>query len=152
MEISAIGTTKEAGLRTIVVALDADVESLRALDWVQHEFYKPGDILHMVHVCRCMSSPLEVFHGDTPILSFLHSHTCFTRALACNGHCMPVLTSSCWSAGVPGTTLHVADPSPHNESRELASAREFFMGRYPVQAAKHFSKSIIMIEGTCIIT
>ncbi|KAL0046702.1 hypothetical protein WJX82_007872 [Trebouxia sp. C0006] len=42
---------------------------------------------------------------------------------------MPVLTSSYWSAGVPGTTLHVADPSPHNESRELASAREFFMGR-----------------------
>ncbi len=73
MEISAIGTTREAGLRTIVVALDADVESLRALDWVQHEFYKPGDVLHMVHVCRCMSSPLEVFHGDTPILSYLHS-------------------------------------------------------------------------------
>ncbi len=64
MEISPVGTADEAGHRTIVVALDTEVESLRALDWVQNNFYKPGDIVHMVHVCKCMSSPLEVFHGN----------------------------------------------------------------------------------------
>lgn len=93
MEISPVGISDEAGHRTVVVALDTEVDSLRALDWVQDNFHKPGDIVHMVHVCKCMSSPLEVFHG------------------------------------VPGTSLHVADPAPHNESTELASARQFFMGR-----------------------
>ena len=68
MEVSPIVTADEAGHRKIVVALDTDIESLRALDWVQEEFYKPGDIVHMVHVCKCMSAPLEVFHG-TPLLS-----------------------------------------------------------------------------------
>ncbi len=32
-------------------------------------------------------------------------------------------------AGIPGTSLHVPDPAPHNESSELIFAREFFMGR-----------------------
>lgn len=93
MEVSPVGIADESGHRTIVVALDTEVESLRALDWVQDNFYKSGDIVHMVHVCKCMSSPMEVFHG------------------------------------VPGTSLHVPDPAPHNESSELMSARQFFMGR-----------------------
>lgn len=63
MEISPVGAADETGHRTIVVALDTEIESLRALDWVQNNFYKPGDILHMVHVCTCMASPMEVFHG-----------------------------------------------------------------------------------------
>ena len=64
MEILPVGIADEAGHRTVVVALDTEVESLRALDWVQDNFHKPGDIVHMVHVCKCMSSPLEVFHGN----------------------------------------------------------------------------------------
>ena len=64
MEISPVGTADESGHRTIVVALDTEVESLRALDWVQDNFHKPGDVVHLVHVCKCMSAPLEVFHGN----------------------------------------------------------------------------------------
>ena len=63
MEVSPVITADEAGHRTIVVALDTEIESLRALDWVKEQFYKPGDIVHMVHVCKCLSAPLEVFHG-----------------------------------------------------------------------------------------
>lgn len=63
MEVSPVVTADEAGHRTIVVALDTETESLRALDWVTEQFYKPGDIVHMVHVCKCLSAPLEVFHG-----------------------------------------------------------------------------------------
>ena len=64
MEVSPVVAADEVGHRTIVVALDTEVDSLRALDWVQQHFYKPGDIVHMVHVCKCMSAPLEVFHGN----------------------------------------------------------------------------------------
>lgn len=63
MEVSPVITADETGHRTIVVALDTEVESLRALDWVQEHFHRTGDIVHMVHVCKCMSAPLEVFHG-----------------------------------------------------------------------------------------
>lgn len=64
MEISPVGTADDSGHRTIVVALDTELESLRALDWVQDNFHKPGDVVHLVHVCKCMSPPLEVFHGN----------------------------------------------------------------------------------------
>ncbi len=84
MEISPVGTADEAGHRTVVVALDTEVESLRALDWVQDNFHKPGDIVHMVHVCKCMSSPLEVFHGNIPRPSQLAgSLTVNTNCLHC---------------------------------------------------------------------
>jgi len=93
MEVSPIGTSSHSSQRTIVVALTTEPASLRALDWVQHNFWKKGDLIHMVHVCTCLSPSLEIFHG------------------------------------VPGTSLHVPDPQPHNESQELTAAREFFRGR-----------------------
>ena len=42
-----------------------------------------------------------------------------------------------WPAGVPGTSLHVPDPAPHNESSELMSARQFFMGRQAAMLCFH---------------
>lgn len=45
--------------------------------------------------------------------------------------------------GVPGTSLHVADPAPHNESIELVSARKFFMGRYSMHSVSQTPPTLL---------
>ena len=132
MEVSPVGIADESGHRTIVVALDTEVESLRALEWVQDNFYKTGDIVHMVHVCKCMSSPMEVFHGNPSDHWYPAPTWC-----ACKSRVSAWRNLPSWPAGVPGTSLHVPDPAPHNESSELMSARQFFMGRQAAMLCFH---------------
>ena len=37
--------------------------TLGALRWVIDQALRPGDVVHVVHVVKCMVQKLEVYHG-----------------------------------------------------------------------------------------
>ncbi|CAK0786819.1 hypothetical protein CVIRNUC_010033 [Coccomyxa viridis] len=57
-----------ASVRNLVVAVpmplreDPEV-TLGALRWTIDQVYRPGDVMHLVHVIKCLVHKLEVFHG-----------------------------------------------------------------------------------------
>ena len=42
--------------------------TLGALRWTIDQVYRPGDVMHLVHVIKCLVHKLEVFHGNSPEL------------------------------------------------------------------------------------
>lgn len=48
--------------------------TLGALRWAMDHLYRPGDIVHIVHVIKCLVHKLEVFHGE--LLFLPHSSMC----------------------------------------------------------------------------
>ena len=54
--------------------------TLGALRWTIDQVYRPGDVMHLVHVIKCLVHKLEVFHGDRPKL-FSPCLFCSTQAL-----------------------------------------------------------------------
>lgn len=50
--------------RNIVIALDGTDTGFRALDLVFQDFYKARDVVHVVHVVKCMSPQFEIHHGN----------------------------------------------------------------------------------------
>jgi hypothetical protein len=58
----------------VPMPLQEDPEvTLGALRWTMDHLHRPKDIIHIVHVIKCMVHKLEVFHGDC---SFLSSCAC----------------------------------------------------------------------------
>ena len=53
----------------VPMPLQEDPEvTLGALRWAMDHLYRTGDVVHIVHVIKCMVQKLEVFHGDFPSL------------------------------------------------------------------------------------
>ena len=58
----------------VPMPLQEDPEvTLGALRWTMDHVHRPTDVIHIVHVIKCMVHKLEVFHGDC---SFLSSCAC----------------------------------------------------------------------------
>ncbi|CAL5222222.1 g4554 [Coccomyxa viridis] len=54
--------------RNLVVAVPMPVQedpevTLGALRWTMDQLHRPGDVIHIVHVIKCLVHKLEVFHG-----------------------------------------------------------------------------------------
>lgn len=49
--------------RNILVAVDTTDQSLGAMNWAVHEFYKPGDSIHIVHVAKLINPECTIQHG-----------------------------------------------------------------------------------------
>ncbi len=43
--------------------------TLGALRWTMDQLHRPGDVIHIVHVIKCLVHKLEVFHGESALLS-----------------------------------------------------------------------------------
>ena len=110
--------------------------TLGALRWTIDQVYRPGDVMHLVHVVKCLVHKLEVFHGDCPdqILAMPfcsrwevipeRTSPCSTQQSVCS-------TGVSVSAGMPGTTFSFDDPGEaHHESEDVARAKAFLQRRY----------------------
>ncbi|BDA49922.1 hypothetical protein COCOBI_15-0500 [Coccomyxa sp. Obi] len=58
----------ESNSRNVVVAVPMPLRddpeiTLGALRWVIDQAYRPNDIVHVVHVVKCLVQKLEVYHG-----------------------------------------------------------------------------------------
>ena len=42
--------------------------TLGALRWAMDHLYRAGDVIHIVHVIKCLVHKLEVFHGESALL------------------------------------------------------------------------------------
>ncbi len=42
--------------------------TLGALRWTMDHLHRSGDIIHIVHVIKCLVHKLEVFHGASALL------------------------------------------------------------------------------------
>ena len=136
----------------VPMPLQEDPEvTLGALRWTMDHLHRPEDVIHIVHVIKCMVHKLEVFHGDCSFLSSCayrvvpelnlrcrtqidikvlsmqctHLQSCLDtvrRARECNPFIGP--------AGMPGTTFSFDDPGEsHHESADVARAKAFIQHR-----------------------
>ena len=54
----------------VPMPLQEDPEvTLGALRWTMDHLYRAGDVIHIVHVIKCLVHKLEVFHGESALLS-----------------------------------------------------------------------------------
>ena len=119
--------------------------TLGALRWTIDQVYRPGDVMHLVHVIKCLVHKLEVFHGDCPEL-FLAMHFCSRWEV------LPEKINSCSMqqgvrstgvnvcAGMPGTTFSFDDPGEaHHESEDVARAKAFLQRRYASPSRAHLA-------------
>lgn len=49
--------------RAVVVAVDLTPQSADAVLWATHEFYRPGDTVHLVHVVRMLNPNYSIQHS-----------------------------------------------------------------------------------------
>ena len=49
--------------------------TLGALRWTMDQLHRPGDVIHIVHVIKCLVHKLEVFHGESALSQ--HPQTSF---------------------------------------------------------------------------
>jgi hypothetical protein len=54
------------------VAVDFSESSFKALEWVVQEFYRKGDIIHVVHIAPVLSPSITIQHSAPE-----YSYACF---------------------------------------------------------------------------
>jgi hypothetical protein len=127
----------ETALRNVVVAIDLSDTALKATQWAAHEFCRPGDIVHLVHVSRILSPQTTIQHvrgggaaADLPM------HACTRHACApgmCQHELMLPNPTSPLRQGYAGSSYTVPDPHPIDETAHVATVREIVKARFATE-------------------
>jgi hypothetical protein len=73
--------------------LDDPEVSLGAVRWLVDQAYRPDDVVHIVHVVKCLVQKLEVYHGESTIFFCIKKMLCIDRLVHTNA--LFVASSDC---------------------------------------------------------
>ncbi len=82
--------------RGVLIAVDESQESLNAFKWAVEDYYRQGDVFHLLHIVKCLQARTEVYHGElrTPCLAVKLMLCCVTKESVASCTCR---SASCYA-------------------------------------------------------
>lgn len=135
-----LSTDQQEFSRHIVVALDLSDQSHKCLQWTAFELARPGDLVHIVHVARCLSPQTTIQHasGATTLAAVLRA---LIRSASLRSSCLsishterrtehPVAIAALLVQAYPGSSYTVPDPNPIDEKAYAHDVRELINSKW----------------------
>lgn len=60
--------------RNVLLTVDTTTASVQALQYAVHEIYRPGDVLHLLHVAPVLSPQYTIGHGKSLVGGAINAH------------------------------------------------------------------------------